>query len=184
MTRVVRISRCLLSALFRRPTLSPAHHLRAQISHLHCPRHRRRRTDIQGSNGGSGSTAAGGRRACAFAYVAHPPASALVWGRGEDSHLRTVGLLCVELALVANPTSLAERHAAAGGVRRPWGTAANPILRYRMGPHGGPSAAENVACWGLSCVTPLARRVKVAPVCDQPQPRQAPPGRWGCEAAG
>ena len=52
-TRVVRISRCLLSALFRRPTLSPAHHLRAQISHLHCPRHRRRRTDIQGSNGGS-----------------------------------------------------------------------------------------------------------------------------------
>ena len=36
----------------------------------------------------------------------------------------------------------------------------------------------------LSCVTPLARRVKVAPVCDQPQPRQAPPGRWGCEAAG
>ena len=33
MTRVVRISRYLLSALFRRPTLSPAHHLRAQISH-------------------------------------------------------------------------------------------------------------------------------------------------------
>ena len=184
MTRVVRISRCLLSALFRRPTLSPAHHLRAQISHLHCPRHRRRRTDIQGSNGGSGSTATGGRRACAFAYVAHPPASAPVWGRGEDSHLRTVWLSVLNWGLCANPTSLAERHAAAGGVRRPWGTAADPILRYRMGPHRGPSAAENVACWGLSCVTPLARRVKVAPVCDQPQPRQAPPGRWGCEAAG
>ena len=117
-------------------------------------------------------------------YVAHPPASALVWGRGEDSHLRTVGLSVLNWGLCANPTSLAERHAAAGGVRRPWGTAADPILRYRMGPHRGPSAAENVACWGLSCVTPLARRVKVAPVCDQPQPRQAPPGRWGCEAAG
>ena len=121
---------------------------------------------------------------CFRAYVAHPPASALVWGRGEDSHLRTVGLSMLNWGLCANPTSLDERHAAAGGVRRPWGTAADPILRYRMGPHRGPSAAENVACWGLSCVTPLARRVKVAPVCDQPQPRQAPPGRWGCEAAG
>ena len=125
------------------------------------------------------------RPSCVCFRHTRPPASALVCrGGGEDSHLRTVGLLCVELALVANPTSLAERHAAAGGVRRPWGTAADPILRYRMGPHRGPSAAENVACWGLSCVTPLARRVKVAPVCDQPQPRQAPPGRWGCEAAG
>ena len=185
MTRVVRISRCLLSALFRRPTLSPAHHLRAQISHLHCPRHRRRRTAIQGSNGGSGSTAAGGRRACAFAPTWRTPRR-LLWfgGGGEDSHVRTVGLSVLNWGLCANPTSLAERHAAAGGVRRPWGTAADPILRYRMGPHRGPSAAENVACWGLSCVTPLARRVKVAPVCDQPQPRQAPPGRWGCEAAG
>ena len=110
----------------------------------------------------------------------------LLWfgGGGEDSHVRTAGLSVLNWRLCANPTSLAERHAAAGGVRRPRGTAANPILRYRMGPHGGPSAAENVACWGLSCVTPLARRVKLAPVCDQPQPRQAPPGRWGCEAAG
>ena len=98
--------------------------------------------------------------------------------------MRTVGLSVLNWRLCANHISLAERHAAAGGVRRPRGTAANPILRYRMGPHGGPSAAENVACWGLSCVTPLARRVKLAPVCDQPQPRQAPPGRWGCEAAG
>ncbi len=134
MTRVVRISRCLLSALFRRQTLSPAHHLRAQISHLHCPRHRRRRTDIQGSNGGSGSTAAGGRRAFAFAIRGAPPAagaaSALVWGRGEDSHVRTVGLSVLNWGLRASPTSLAERHAAAGGVRRPRGTAANPILRY------------------------------------------------------
>lgn len=185
MTRVVRISRCLLSALFRRPTLSPAHHLRAQISHLHCPRHRRRRTD--GHTRLERRQRLNGRRrpSCVCFRHTRPPASALVCrGGGEDSHLRTVGLLCVELALVANPTSLAERHAAAGGVRRPWGTAADPILRYRMGPHRGPSAAENVACWGLSCVTPLARRVKVAPVCDQPQPRQAPPGRWGCEAAG
>ena len=184
MPRVVRISRCLLSALFRRPTLSPAHHLRAQISHLHCPRHRRRRTDIQGSNGGSAQRPPAAIVRLLLPYVAHPLASALVWGRGEDSHLRTVGLSVLNWGLCANPTSLAERHAAAGGVRRPWGTAADPILRYRMGPHRGPSAAENVACWGLSCVTPLARRVKVAPVCDQPQPRQAPPGRWGCEAAG
>ena len=129
------------------------------------------------------TTAAGGRRACAFACVAQPPRHRLLWfgGGGEDSHLRTVGLSVLNWGLCANPTSLAERHAAAGGVRRPRGTAANPILRYRMGPHGGPPAAENVACWGLSCVTPLARRVKLAPVCDQPQPRPAPPGRWGCE---
>ena len=125
------------------------------------------------------------RPSCVCFRHTRPPASALVCrGGGEDSHLRTVGLSVLNWGLCANPTSLAERHAAAGGVRRPWGTAADPILRCRMGPHRGPSAAENVACWGLSCVTPLARRVKVAPVCDQPQPRQAPPGRWGCEAAG
>jgi len=69
----------------------------------------------------------------------------LLWfgGGGEDSHLRTVGLSVLNWGLCANPTSLAERHAAAGGVRRPWGTAADPILRYRMGPHRGPSAADN-----------------------------------------
>ena len=59
----------------------------------------------------------------------------LLWfgGGGEDSHLRTVGLSVLNWGLCANPTSLAERHAAAGGVRRPWGTAADPILRCRMG---------------------------------------------------
>ena len=91
MTRVVRISRCLLSALFRRPTLSPAHHLRAQISHLHCPRHMRRRTDIQGSNGGSGSTAAGGRRACAFAIRGAPPG--VCSGLGAEGRTLMCGLL-------------------------------------------------------------------------------------------
>ena len=115
MTRVVRISHCLLSALFRRPTLSPAHHLRAQISHLHCPRHMRRRTDIQGSNGGSGSTATGGRRACAFAYVAHPPASALVWGRRGGLSCADCWALCVELALVREP------HQSGRVARRRWG---------------------------------------------------------------
>ena len=90
MTRVVRISRCLPSALFRRPTLSPAHHLRAQISHFHCPRHRRRRTDIQGSNGGSGSTAAGGRRA--FAFAIRGPRR-LLWFAGAGGRTLICGLL-------------------------------------------------------------------------------------------
>ena len=95
MTRVVRISRYLLSALFRRPTLSPAHHLRAQISHLHCPRHRRRRTDIQGSNGGSGSTAAGGRRACAFAPTWRTPRRLLWFGGGGRTLIcGLLGSLC------------------------------------------------------------------------------------------
>ena len=73
------------------------------------------------------------------------PASALVWGRGEDSHVRTVGLSVLNWGLRASPTSLAERYAAAGGVRRPWGTAADPILRYRMGPHRGPSDDDRLA---------------------------------------
>ena len=78
MTRVFRA----VCSPFRRPTLSPALHLRAQISHLHCPRHRRRRTDIQGFNGGKGSTAAGGRRACAFAIRGAPPGVCSVLGAG------------------------------------------------------------------------------------------------------
>ena len=93
-TRVVRISRCLLSALFRRPTLSPAHHLRAQISHLHCPRHRRRRTDIQGSNGGSAQRPPAAIVRLLLPYVAHPPASALVWGRGRTLMCGLLGSLC------------------------------------------------------------------------------------------
>ena len=83
MTRVVRISRCLLSALFRRPTLSPAHRLRAQISHLHGPRHRRRRTDIQGSSGG--------RRAFAFAIRGAPPG--VCSGLGAEGRTLMCGLL-------------------------------------------------------------------------------------------
>ena len=114
-----------------------------------------------------------------------PPGVCSGLGAGGGLSCADCWALCVKLGLAREPhqSSRAARRRA-GGVRRPWGTAADPILRYRMGPHRGPSAAENVACWGLSCVTPLARRVKVAPVCDQPQPRQAPPGRWGCEAAG
>ena len=61
MTRVVRISRCLLSALFRRQTLSPAHHL---CEHKH-------HTSTALATGGDGRTS----KARTAAAAQRPPAA-------------------------------------------------------------------------------------------------------------
>ena len=129
MTRVVRISRCLLSALFRRPTLSPAHHCEHK-SH----------TSTALATGGDGRTykartAAAAQRPPAAVvrllspYVAHPPASALVWGRGGGLSFADCWALCVELGLVREP------HQSGRAARRRWGR------EKAVGDGGGPHSS-------------------------------------------
>mmetsp|Transcript_26812 Transcript_26812/g.86007 ORF Transcript_26812/g.86007 Transcript_26812/m.86007 type:complete len:221 (-) Transcript_26812:54-716(-) len=119
--KTMRTTRTWTRTQARRRTRRPGREARTMA--------RRRWTDIQGSNGGSGSTAAGGRRACAFAYVAHPPASALVWGRGGGLSFADCWALCVELGLVREP------HQSGRAARRRWGR------EKAVGDGGGPHSS-------------------------------------------
>ena len=175
-TGIDRIRAVCCSALCRRPTFRPP----TTCEH-------KSHTSTALATGGDGRTskartaAAAQRPPAAVVRVLSPtwrnPGVCSGFGAGGGLSFADCWALCVELGLVREP------HQSGRAARRRWGRekavgdGGGPHSSIQNGPSPRPSAAENVACWGLSCVTPLARRVKVAPVCDQPQPRQAPPGR-------